>query len=114
MECERFVGTGIASNTEREKCKPQVIHTKRKRKLSKTRTFSKNSLKRETLLHNDENVTLLDVSRSKYEGDVKGESNDILNHQDKSSTTTLVNGKFENDNRQPYGIVKEEINQVTT
>ena len=113
MECERFVGTGIASNTEREKCKAEVIHTKRKRKTSMTRAFSKNSSNRESLQHNDENITLLGASRSKFEGDEKGESNDILNHQDKSSTTTLVNGKFENDNGQPYGIVKEEINQVT-
>ena len=113
MECERFVGTGIASNAEGEKCKPEVIHARRKRKLSMTRTFSKKSSKREALLHKDEAITLLDVFRSKFDDVDKGVTNDILIDQDKSFTTTQVNEKFKNDIRQSYDWINEEINQVT-
>ena len=112
MECERFVGTGIASKAKGENCNPQVVHTKNKRKLSMRLTFSTKSSKRETLLNNEEDITLLVVTRSKFDDEEKGEINDILNDQDKSSTSTQVKDNFVNDKGQSYDFTNDEINQV--
>ena len=112
MKCERFVGTGITSTLDGEKSTSEVILKKCKRKLSMKRNFSKKSSKSSTPLHNEENITLLDGTRSKFDGIEKCAVNDSLNQKHNSSTTVQVNGKFENDKVKSYEFVDETINQV--
>ena len=112
MDCERFVGTGIALNAEGEKNKSKSIRIKRKAKLSMRRKFSKKFSKRLTLLQNEEGITLLDVSKSKFKTNGKDVISDTSNNQDKSSGEAQINEEFENEKGFSYEFESTEKNQV--
>ena len=112
MDCERFVGTGIALNAEGEKNKSKAIRIKRKTKFSMRRKFSKKFSKRLTLLQNEEGITLLDVSKSKFKTNGKDIISDISNNQDKSSRAAEINEEFENEKGFSYEFENTENNQV--
>ena len=112
MECERFVGTGIPSNAEGEKNEKGFIRAKCKTKFSMTRNFSKKFSKRLTVLQNEEGITLLDVSKSKFNVNGKDIINDISNNQEKSTSAAQINGEFENEKGHSYEFANTEKNQV--
>ena len=112
MKCARFVGTGITSTSDGEKSTSELIRAKCKRKLSMKQTFSKKSSKSSTPLHNEEDITLLDATRSKFDDIEKCAINDTNYQQHKSSTTVQLNGKFEKDKGKSNEFGDEKINQV--
>ena len=112
MECERFIGTGIASNEEGEKNKNEFIRAKGNTRFSMTRKFSKRFSKRLTLAQNEEGITLLDVSKSKFNSNEKDVINDISNNQEKSVGAAQMNGEFENEKECLYEFANTEKDQV--